>query len=300
MTLSVNRANGAAVAGPSSPSASGAGPVSEHTLLGPGSHGPEVKQLQEQLKAQGKYDGPISGTFDQKTMDAVKSYQAAKGLQVDGLVGQQTWGSFSGNSYPPGVKMLKDGGAGGWTRDLAALGGVSSFSPRGGTGTAGGGGEQMPANFPGMDAVPANGSTVQKMLASARSYLGYHEGAGNSNMFSRAMGRGPEAWCADFVSFISRQAGAHTVNTASAQGIADQLASQGRWKGRGNPQPGDAVTFNWSGSGGWADHVGMVESVYPQNGELYIRTIEGNSSDGVNSRTYRADDPRINGFGTIA
>src|SRR5205814_6465572 len=104
-------------------------------------------------------------------------------------------------------------------------------------------------------------------LAGARKHVGYHEGAGNSNMFSKAMGRPSEAWCADFVSYVARQGGARTVNSAAAQGIADQLAKQGRWKGRNNPQPGDAVTFNWSGSGGRANHVGMVESVFRQNGQ---------------------------------
>jgi len=93
---------------------------------------------------------------------------------------------------------------------------------------------------------------------------------------------------------------AKTVNTASAQGIADQLAKQGRWKGRNNPQPGDAVTFNWSGSGGRANHVGIVESVFQKNGQTYVRTIEGNSSDSVRYRTYPANSRVINGFGTIA
>ncbi|MBL8955445.1 MAG: peptidoglycan-binding protein [Myxococcaceae bacterium] len=31
----------------------------------------------------------------------MKAYQAARGLQVDGRVGQQTWGAFAGEHYPP-------------------------------------------------------------------------------------------------------------------------------------------------------------------------------------------------------
>ena len=147
---------------------------------------------------------------------------------------------------------------------------------------------------------PANGSAVERMLSIARANLGYHEGAGNSNKFSAAMGRPAEAWCADFVSYLARQAGLKTVNTASAQGIANQLAAQGRWKGKTNPQPGDAVTFKWNGNGGWADHVGIVESVFMRNGVKYITTIEGNSSDGVNRRTYAANAAVINGYGRIA
>jgi hypothetical protein len=139
------------------------------------------------------------------------------------------------------------------------------------------------------------------MLAEARSHIGYHEGAGNANKFSKAMGRPSEAWCADFVSYVSKQAGAKTVNTAAAQGIQDQLAKQGRWKGPSNPQPGDAVTFNWAGNrNARANHVGLVESVFKQNGQTYIRTIEGNSSDQVRYRTYPANSKVIKGFGTIA
>jgi cell wall-associated NlpC family hydrolase len=187
--------------------------------------------------------------------------------------------------------MLKGGGAAadptGRNRD--------SFEP-GGTQP---GGTQGP-NAAAPTQAPANGSTVDKMLAEARSHVGYREGAGNKNKFSTAMGRPAEAWCADFVSYVAKQAGAKTVNTASAQGIADQLAKQGRWKGRSNPQPGDAVTFNWSGSGGRANHVGIVESVFQKNGQTYIRTIEGNSGDAVRYREYPANSRVINGFGRIA
>jgi len=151
-----------------------------------------------------------------------------------------------------------------------------------------------------LDTRSGAGSLADRVLDIARSNLGFHEGPGNANPFSRSFGRPGEAWCADFVSYVARQAGANTVNTASAQGVADQLAKQGRWKGRNNPQPGDAVTFNWSGNGGRANHVGIVESVFRQNGQLYIRTIEGNSGDQVRYRTYPANSRVINGFGTIA
>jgi hypothetical protein len=147
---------------------------------------------------------------------------------------------------------------------------------------------------------PAEGSTVQRMLAKARDEVDYKEGEGNSNKFSTAMGRPAEAWCADFVSYIAREAGATTVNSPTAQGIADQLAQQGRWKGRNDPQPGDAVTFTWHGNSGHADHVAIVESVFQQNGKLYIRTIEGNTGDQVDYRIYPVDSKKIIGFGTMA
>lgn len=147
---------------------------------------------------------------------------------------------------------------------------------------------------------PAVSSGAQKILDVARKWIGYHEGAGNSNRFSHDMGRPSEAWCADFVSYCVKHAGLHTVNTASAQQVANELAAKGRWKGRHNPQPGDAVTFNWSGSHGWADHVGLVEKVFKRNGQTYIQTIEGNSGDAVTRHVYPANSQYINGFGRLA
>ncbi len=254
--------------------------MGEHTLLKVGSSGDEVKKLQEQLVAAGLLD-KASGKFDGETDQAVRKYQASKGLTVDGLVGQQTWGSFNGESNPPGSWMLKQP-AGGFSAR-------SNFDP-------------TPANNPVSGADPsapvAAGSNAEKILETARKFIGTHEGSGNSNPFSAALGRPPEAWCADFVSYCAKKAGL-SLNTASAQGVQDALAARGLWKGKHNPQPGDALTFNWSGSGGWADHVGMVEKVYSRNGQIYVDTIEGNSSDQVRRKTYAMNDPVIKGFGTI-
>ena len=108
----------------------------------------------------------------------------------------------------------------------------------------------------------------------------------------------PPLGCADFVSFCAKKAGLN-LNTASAQGVQTSLEQHGAWKGKHNPQPGDALTFRWDGSSGWADHVGIVERVYQRNGKLSVDTIEGNSSDQVRRKTCAADDPVIKGFGTI-
>ncbi|MFL5319819.1 MAG: peptidoglycan-binding protein [Myxococcaceae bacterium] len=262
--------------------------VAAHTLLKEGSRGAEVKELQQRLRDAGMVV-PVNGIFDAKTNKAVRAYQSANGLQVDGLVGQQTWGSFFGQSFPPGTRMLKGGSS--------AVGG-SGFTMPTPAPTSGG---KTDDTKDVSDNVPeGKKAAIKKMLDVARSKVGIHEGAGNSNPFSRAMGRPGEAWCADFVSYVAKSAGLNTVNTASAQGIQDQLAAKGRWKGLRNPQPGDAVTFNWSGSRGWADHVGIVEKVFTRGGRTYIQTIEGNSSDQVRRKTYLANDPVVKGYGTIA
>src|SRR5262245_18846602 len=86
--------------------------VGQHSLVQMGSRGPEVAGLQQRLSQAGFQVGQ-SGVFDAKTQQAVRQYQQAKGLQVVGQVGQQTWGSFFGQQLPPGTQMLKGGGGGG-------------------------------------------------------------------------------------------------------------------------------------------------------------------------------------------
>lgn len=58
-----------------------------------GSKGNEVKTLQRLLKQLGYSVGPsgVDGDFGTKTEGAVKKFQKAKGLTVDGIVGQNTW-----------------------------------------------------------------------------------------------------------------------------------------------------------------------------------------------------------------
>ena len=59
-------------------------------LLSIGSTGSEVKALQQQLKDDGVYSGPITGTFGSLTEVAVKKYQAKHGLKQVGVVGPGT------------------------------------------------------------------------------------------------------------------------------------------------------------------------------------------------------------------
>ncbi len=60
-----------------------------------GSSGSDVKKLQEALNKNG-YSLEVDGKFGPKTQAAVKSYQKKKGLKVDGVVGEKTWGSLNG------------------------------------------------------------------------------------------------------------------------------------------------------------------------------------------------------------
>jgi peptidoglycan hydrolase-like protein with peptidoglycan-binding domain len=62
--------------------------------------GPEVAELQRQLRAAGFDPGPIDGYMGPVTERAVRAYQASRGLVVDGLVGPQTVGALTSGAAP--------------------------------------------------------------------------------------------------------------------------------------------------------------------------------------------------------
>jgi len=56
-----------------------------------GSKGEEVIRIQERLNKKGLYLGPLDGIFGGGTGAAVKQFQKMKRLEVDGVVGPETW-----------------------------------------------------------------------------------------------------------------------------------------------------------------------------------------------------------------
>ena len=48
------------------------------------------KQVQKALKNAGYYTGPVDGRIGKKTRRAIKDFQKASGLAVDGIVGKET------------------------------------------------------------------------------------------------------------------------------------------------------------------------------------------------------------------
>ncbi|WP_017653551.1 peptidoglycan-binding protein [Fortiea contorta] len=64
--------------------------VSSAIALERGDQGPSVRNLQQQLKKVGFYQAPITQVYDFPTEDAVRRFQKAAGLPVDGIVGAPT------------------------------------------------------------------------------------------------------------------------------------------------------------------------------------------------------------------
>jgi hypothetical protein len=66
-----------------------------------GSKGEEVKKIQTRLQELGIYRGLIDGDFGGGTESAVRTFQGASGLDVDGIVGPLTWARlFPGGAIP--------------------------------------------------------------------------------------------------------------------------------------------------------------------------------------------------------
>jgi peptidoglycan hydrolase-like protein with peptidoglycan-binding domain len=96
-----------------------------HTALVPGpelnpwDNHPAVAEVQELLRAHG-FEVPVSGDFDWRTENAVKSYQYQHELRVDGIVGIETWISLK-RTVPPGARALQKGHSGADVYELQGL-----------------------------------------------------------------------------------------------------------------------------------------------------------------------------------
>jgi hypothetical protein len=139
----------------------------------------------------------------------------------------------------------------------------------------------------------------QTMLNLARAEIGVTEQPPGSNESPRiaqfrqatAGAPGPGPWCAYFVSWAAREAGAPLGDAGQGFGRVDDVWAWAERSGKaipagsGKPQPGDLIV--------WDEHIGIVESV---GADGSIRTVEGNSSNSVAQRSYGADGGGAIGF----
>ena len=122
-----------------------------------------------------------------------------------------------------------------------------------------------------------------EIVDNARKHLGYHEGANNQNKW----GPTGQPWCSYFVTSMWRDAGVDIPK----EGFSGNVYSWGEKHGTAydqdalakQAQPGDALLFGTgNGSPQTSTHIGIVEKVDGNK----ITTIEGNSNDQVQRRTY--------------
>lgn len=288
----------------------------EHLQLG--DRGAGIKNLEQTLEKAGFEIGRADGRFGSRTEAAVKAFQKSVGLEQTGVVNGKTWKQLTKSWF-----AAKDGTSpaqrkgevsrfvGKTERLLKDLGyRVGKLDGKFDTRL-----ENAVKRFQGKLHLPATGEVgrrtaaalkkaasggefAERVLKIARKELGTREVGWNGQKYSRYFGRGPEFWCADFVSWVYSHAG-KKLNNPSTPSLLSMIHANGTYN-RSNPKPGQMVLFDWHpGSGPSAEHIGIVEKTFRRGGKTYIQTIEGNSSDMVKRNTYLVKDPRIAGFGTV-
>ena len=159
---------------------------------------------------------------------------------------------------------------------------------------------------------PADNTNLNRVLDIARKYMGVETGSAEHKQIVDAYNsvdpkpvgytaKYEDDWCDIFVTTVFQQAGLSDLigRECGVQRHIGIMEKKGIWQGKTQPKVGDIVTFDWDG-GGWADHIGIVESV--NNG--VITTIEGNSiayagsgeNPSVKRKTYNWNSSYIKGY----
>jgi hypothetical protein len=154
-------------------------------------------------------------------------------------------------------------------------------------------------------------ATVESVLSTARSQIGYTEQGGANNNSGNITkywaelypgGQG-QPWCAAFQRWVDIHAGGPDLpvsNPYYCPTLVTYAKQHGLWDASGHYEAGDMVFFDWAGQG-VAEHIGRVVT---DNGSV-IDTIEGNTSaegvsgsqsdgGGVHER-HRAHGPMVMG-----
>lgn len=146
------------------------------------------------------------------------------------------------------------------------------------------------------------GTTGVNAADIALSQLGYKEGRksgqmagngrgiGNWTEYGRYYGLNHQPWCAMFVNWCAREAGASysaVPKYAACRYYHSYFKRQGRfhsWKkvrsGSYKPKKGDIILYAYS-KGGVAHHIGYVLDVSYEDGKVKVTTVEGNTNDAV-------------------
>lgn len=162
-------------------------------------------------------------------------------------------------------------------------------------------------NYNNFSSVRMTGNMGNDIVATAKQYLGYKESDGSFKLFT---GGKNHAWCADFVSYVVKEAYKGNGKQVPAGFSTSSVESLRKWGINNNcylntsnssnkssliaknVKPGDIVIFKNGTS-----HTGIVTKV---NSDGSFQTIEGNTSNKVAYRNYASTDSKVSGFIQIA
>lgn len=129
-------------------------------------------------------------------------------------------------------------------------------------------------------------TTPEAVIAEARRWVGYHEGANNDTPFGKEYGMNHAAWCDMFLTHCFKLAGNTEEHFAST--MEDVAYHRARGTFGNTPRVGAKIFFHWNNSKRAAnqpDHVGIVERIAGDG----VHTLEGNAGDAVQANVRRAN-----------
>ncbi|MGW4160568.1 peptidoglycan-binding protein [Streptomyces sp. NPDC004788] len=273
-----------------------------------GSRGVDVATVQDLLAAAG-HAVTADGRFGADTAGAVRAFQRAHRLPVDGVVGARTWTALTAGAplrngakgravralqrqlAQEGHRIALDGAFGAGTaaavRAAQRAHGLPAdgvAGPRTWSALVAGGGSTTPAT----PTTPAPGKPSalrQRIVNTARAQIGASEPNGCRTYLKDCA---HTSWCAAFVEWTWRKSGVPAASVPKTL-VAREVGLWGRRNGlfhRSNPKPGDIVVWGTPAAktGG---HVAIVVAVHADG---RIDTVDGNYGDKVALR--KNIDPR--------
>jgi hypothetical protein len=205
--------------------------------------GPDVLKVQQQLAAAGYSPGPLDAEYGPATAAAVRAFQRASGLTVDGVVGAETRAALrKPKPAPPPTPRAKSPGQRALAVALEHLGDTEKPS---------GSNKTQYGKWFGVDGVPW-----------CNIFVSYCFKTGANTVLAAGF----------------RGAGCYPNGCTYVPTTEAWLRATGQWIGPAQPQPGDIAIYNWDG--GAPDHIGIVEE-YLGGGKF--NAIEGNTAVGNDS-----------------
>lgn len=137
-------------------------------------------------------------------------------------------------------------------------------------------------------------STGRPWLDYAISEVGYREGPGNANKFSRDLGYPPEPWCDDFVADVCLKSGFPLPSMSpgcrtGARAVVESMRwaqAHGLWIRSWQGQPGDQLVYGWDGPGSSPANMHTGFGIRFGERGAVGRGVEGNRGDQVQFTTF--------------